>query len=171
MKRRLAVLLAGVCLLLMLGGCGAQKKEAEPTAAAVADVTGSTEDAGDTAETVTSEAQLLTEIDETAPGYVLVQTNRFSGFLALPAEGEERREIRQAQEDGSEWVNVLMMTPEGFVMIESDCPGHDCEQQGMVTLENMQDRVLWNMIICAPHQLTLSLYTPAEAAALAERQK
>ena len=58
------------------------------------------------------------------------------------------------------------MTPEGFSMIESDCEGKDCIEEGEVTLENRQDRLLWNMVICAPHRLTLSLYTPEEAVEL-----
>ena len=61
------------------------------------------------------------------------------------------------------------MTPEGFCMTEADCEGHDCIEEGEVTLENMQDRLLWNMVICAPHRLTLSLYTPEEAAELSRK--
>ena len=82
----------------------------------------------------------------------------------LPEEGEKLQAIVQKHEDGSEWRNVIRMTPEGFCMIESDCEGHDCIEEGEVTLDNMQDRLLWNMVICAPHRLTLYLYTPEEAA-------
>ena len=85
------------------------------------------------------------------------------GFLALPAEGEQTQEILQTLGDGTCWRNVIRMTPEGFCMTEADCEGHDCIEQGEVTLGNMQDRILWNMVICAPHRLTLSLYTPEEA--------
>ena len=110
---------------------------------------------------------LLIQVRETdpAPGYILLQTENSTGFLALPTEGEQIQEIIQKHADGTEWRNVIRMTPEGFVMIEADCEGHDCIEEGEVTLENMQDRLLWNMVICAPHRLTLSLYTPAEAAA------
>ena len=78
--------------------------------------------------------------------------------------GEKTQEILQRHEDGTEWRNVIRMTPEGFCMTESDCEGHDCIEEGEVTLSNMRDRLLWNMVICAPHRLTLSLYTPEEAA-------
>ena len=61
------------------------------------------------------------------------------------------------------------MTPEGFCMIEADCEGHDCIEEGEVTLTNMRDRLLWNMVICAPHRLTLSLYSPEEAAAMSRQ--
>jgi hypothetical protein len=90
------------------------------------------------------------------------------GFLPLPEEGERTQQIIQTLEDGSVWRNVIRMTPEGFSMIESDCEGKDCIEEGEVTLENRQDRLLWNMVICAPHRLTLSLYTPEEAVELSK---
>ena len=68
-------------------------------------------------------------------------------------------------QDGAGWRNVIHMTPQGFSVTEANCEGHDCILEGEVTLENMRERMLWNMVICAPHRLTLSLYTPAEAAA------
>ena len=79
------------------------------------------------------------------------------------------QEIIQTQPDGTVWRNVIRMTPEGFCMIEADCEGHDCIEEGEVTLTNMRDRLLWNMVICAPHRLTLSLYSPEEAAALSRQ--
>ena len=91
------------------------------------------------------------------------------GFLPLPTEGEKTQEILQRHEDGTEWRNVIRMTPEGFCMTESDCEGHDCIEEGEVTLSNMRDRLLWNMVICAPHRLTLSLYTPEEAAEISRQ--
>ena len=114
---------------------------------------------------------LLIQVRETdpAPGYILVQTDQSAGFLPLPTEGEKFQAIVRTLEDGTEWRNVIRMTPEGFCMIESDCEGHDCIEEGEVTLENMQDRLLWNMVICAPHRLTLSLYSPADAAEISRR--
>ena len=107
--------------------------------------------------------------DDPAPGYILLQKEYSAGFLPLPAEGEKTQEILQVLEDGTIWRNVIRMTPEGFCMIEADCEGHDCIEEGEVTLENMQDRLLWNMVICAPHKLTLSLYTPEEAEKLSRQ--
>ena len=117
-------------------------------------------------EAVSESLQLMIQVRETdpAPGYVLVWGENSAGFLPLPEEGEKLQAIVQKHEDGTEWRNVIRMTPEGFCMIESDCEGHDCIEEGEVTLENMQDRLLWNMVICAPHRLTLYLYTPEEAA-------
>lgn len=104
-----------------------------------------------------------------APGYILVQKDDLMGFLPLPTEGEQIQEIIQERTDGSVWRNVIRMTPEGFCMTDADCEGHDCMEEGEVTLENMRDRLLMNMVICAPHLLTLSLYTPAEAAAISRQ--
>ncbi len=116
----------------------------------------------------TEEERLVLQIQvretDTAPGYVLVWGEHSSGFLPLPEEGEKIQAIVQKHEDGTEWRNVIRMTPEGFCMTESDCEGHDCIEEGEVTLSNMRDRLLWNMVICAPHKLTLFLYTPEEAA-------
>ena len=114
---------------------------------------------------------LLIQVRETdpAPGYILVQTDQSAGFLPLPTEGEKFQAIVRTLEDGTEWRNVIRMTPEGFCMIESDCEGHDCIEEGKVTLENMRDRLLWNMVICAPYRLTLSLYSPADAAEISRR--
>ena len=125
-------------------------------------------------QTTQDEEPLLLQIQvresDPAPGYILLQSANTAGFLALPTAGEEIRTIRQKLDDGSEWLNVIRMTPEGFCMVEADCEGHDCIAEGEVTLENMKDRLLWNMVICAPHRLTLSLYTKEEAVRISGNQ-
>ena len=123
------------------------------------------------AETGRENATLLLQVRETdpAPGYVLVWKENSAGFLPLPEEGEREAAIVQRQADGTEWTNILRMTPEGFRMTEADCEGHDCISEGEVTLENRQDRLLGNMVVCAPHRLTLYLYTPEEAAGLSRQ--
>ena len=130
------------------------------------------EEAEQTEEPVSaSKLTLMLQVRETdpAPGYILLQGENTVGFLPLPTEGEQIQEIIQTQPDGTVWRNVIRMTPEGFCMIEADCEGHDCIEEGEVTLSNMRDRLLWNMVICAPHRLTLSLYSPEEAAALSRQ--
>ena len=131
----------------------------------------------ETAEPAAAEAEetdgkltLLIQVRETdtAPGYILLQGADSIGFLPLPEEGERTQEIIQTLDDGSVWRNVIRMTPEGFSMIESDCEGKDCIEEGEVTLENYKDRWLWNMVICAPHRLTLCLYTKEEAVELSK---
>ena len=97
-----------------------------------------------------------------AKAYVLVTTASQSGWLPLPEEGETSYPLRQLLPDGTEAVNVIHLTPEGVYMEDSTCEGHDCVQQGMVTLENRDERILSNMIICLPNQVTLQLFTPEE---------
>ena len=48
-------------------------------------------------------------------------------------------------------------------MEKSNCEGQDCVDEGEVTLENRQERILGNMVICLPHQLMLYLITREEA--------
>ena len=115
-----------------------------------------------------TEQPYLVQITEDDPsiGYVLVQLQYSGGLLPLPQEGEYTKTIRQAMEDGSEYVNVIHVTPTGFWMEESNCEGQDCVDEGEVTLENRQERILGNMVICLPHQLMLYLITREEAVSL-----
>lgn len=115
-----------------------------------------------------TEQPFLLQITEDDPSiaYVLVRMQNSAGLLPLPTEGEYTRTIRQTGADGSETINVLHLTPNGFRMEESNCEGQDCVNMGEVTLENREERVLWNMIICLPHQLSLELITREEALAI-----
>ena len=99
---------------------------------------------------------------EPARGYVLVTTATQMGFLPLPEEGEYSYHLQQILPDGTPAENVIHVTPEGVYMENSTCENHDCMEQGMVTLENRKDRILNNMIICLPNQVTLQLFTPEE---------
>lgn len=99
-------------------------------------------------------------------GYVLVSTATQSGWLALPTEGEQSFPLVQALPDGSETLNVIHLTPDGVWMEDANCANHDCMDQGEVTLDNIDERVLGNMIICLPNQVVLQLYTPQETMAI-----
>ena len=147
MKQRiLASLLA---LALLFSGCLAAAETAAPAETAVPE----------------DEHPLLTEITEDDPAiaYVLVTLSYSWGLLPLPLEGEYTKTIRQVLPDGSEYINVLHLTPEGFWMEEANCEGHDCIGEGEVTLSNREERALWNMVICLPHRLSAELITRAEA--------
>jgi len=104
--------------------------------------------------------------DDPSAAYVLVRLPSGGGLLPLPLEGEYTRTVRQVMADGTEAVNVLHLTSEGFWMEDANCPNHDCVSEGMVTLENREERVLWNMVICLPHQFSAELITREEALAL-----
>ena len=129
-------------------------------------VSGTLSSCAETAEK--TEQPYLVQITEDDPsiGYVLVQLQYSGGLLPLPQEGEYTKTIRQTMEDGSEYVNVIHVTPTGFWMEESNCEGQDCVDEGEVTLENRQERILGNMVICLPHQLMLYLITREEAVSL-----
>ena len=60
----------------------------------------------------------------------------------------------------------MHVTPTSVNMAASTCDNQDCVEQGVVSLSTMDDRVLGNMIICLPHQVTLELYTVEEMNAL-----
>jgi hypothetical protein len=141
LKRSIAAML----LVVMIFGCGSVCAETEET-----------------------EQPYLVQITEDDPsiGYVLVQLQNTAGLLPLPQEGEYTKTIRQKMPDESEMVNVLHITPTGFWMEESNCEGQDCIGEGEVTLENRQERILGNMVICLPHQMVLYLITREEAEAI-----
>ena len=82
--------------------------------------------------------------------------------VPLPEEGEVSYPLKQVLSDGTETENIIHLTPEGVYMEDSTCENHDCVNQGEVTLQNKADRILANMIICLPNQVTLSLFTPEE---------
>ena len=178
MKKTIALLAAAV-MLLVLSGCGkqndttaVQEKETANTEAPAAEeptqepVPAETEEATEAdANAREKEQPLLVQItaDDPSIAYVLVRMQNSAGLLPLPLDGEYTRTIRQTMADGSEAVNVLHLTPNGFWMEEANCEGHDCIEEGEVTLENREERVLWNMIICLPHQLSTELITREEA--------
>ena len=141
MKRRIAAVL--LVMFLAAAGCAVSGADAQ-------------EDA---------EQPYLGQVSEEDPsiGYVLVENRNQYGLLPLPAEGEYTKTIRQELADGSEYVNVIHVAPTGFWMEKSNCEGQDCIDEGEVTLENRQERILGNMVICLPHQLMLYLITREEA--------
>lgn len=65
-----------------------------------------------------------------------------------------------------DYVNTIAVTPDSVRMYESSCDNQDCVEQGVVSLENKDQRVLQNMIICLPNEVVLELYTPEELTAL-----
>ena len=138
--------------------------ETEKTAAGETE-TPSAEATETTAEDEAKEQPFLVQITEDDPsiGDVLVRMPNPVGLLPLPQEGEYKKTIRVAMPDGSEYVNVLHITTNGFWMEHANCEGQDCMKQGEVTFENREERILWNMIICLPHQLSAELITREEA--------
>ena len=58
----------------------------------------------------------LVQITDSDPSiaYVLVRMPNPIGLLPLPLEGEYTKTIRRTMDDGTEYINVLHLTPEGF---------------------------------------------------------
>ena len=77
-------------------------------------------------------------------------------YEPLPLAGEGSFTIKQDENTA----NTVHVTPDSVWMEHSTCENQDCVDQGTVSLENMKDRVLSNMIICLPNEVVLELYTP-----------
>lgn len=157
LKGMLICLLAG--LLAMAAIAGAENETASDAPEAEVAATVQPEDKAESG-----------EAPKPAKGYVLVTTATQSGWLPLPEEGEVSYPIRQVLPDGTEAENVIHLTPEGVYMEDSTCANHDCIQQGIVTLENREERILSNMIICLPNQVSLQLFTSEEVLQMVQGQ-
>ena len=93
-----------------------------------------------------------------ARAYLLVTVGGVA-YQPLPLTQEGDYTITQ-KATGAE--NVIHVSTEGVYMKSSTCENHDCVQQGEVTLDNKDARILGNMIICLPNQVTLELYSEQE---------
>ena len=96
-----------------------------------------------------------------AESYLIVRSP--SGLYA-PIPLNEDNSFRIRQENGDE--NVVHIGKNSFYMESSNCENQNCIGQGEVTLENRETRVLFNMVICLPHGISLELLTREEAYAL-----
>ena len=92
-----------------------------------------------------------------AESYLILTTN---GGISSPIPLNEENSFRVKQADGSE--NVVHIGKNSFYMESSNCDNQNCVGEGEVTLENRDSRILYNMVICLPHQLSLELLTAKE---------
>ena len=58
--------------------------------------------------------------------------------------------------------NTVSITQSSVHMLSSTCDNQNCVQQGVVTAENMERRLLGNMIVCLPNQVVLELVSRDE---------
>ena len=93
-----------------------------------------------------------------AESYLVLTT---SNGIHAPVPLNEDNEFKLTQADGSE--NVVHIGKNSFYMASSNCENQNCVEQGEVTLENRETRILFNMVICLPHNLSLQLLDRAEA--------
>ena len=151
-NKNLWIILAAVVLIIAVFGAGMLMK---PTPAQISNQTPPI--------AITTDAAAVTaEPLAEAKAYLLVTVGGVT-YQPLPLTGEGEFSITQGE---SGMVNVVHVTPDSIWMADSTCDNHDCVEQGTVTLATMNDRVLGNMIICLPHQVTLELYTAGEMDAL-----
>ena len=53
--------------------------------------------------------------------------------------------------------NKVRITPEAVYMEDADCQGQDCVKMTEITRDNLETRVLRDMIICLPHKITVQV--------------
>lgn len=90
-------------------------------------------------------------------GYVVLSVNGRQYGDPIPMDRDKIITLRQ--EDGM--LNRVHITPEKVYMESSTCENQDCVEQGEVTLDNYQTRILSAFIICLPNGVTVEL-VPAE---------
>ena len=157
------ILLAAVLLLVGLSARHSSDNNTKPTTASESEDNreegseSSTEPADRYSENVRAAAAEYFSKNP-ADSYLLIRTNQ-SASPPIPL--NEEYSFTVSQPDGSE--NVIHVGVNSFYMESSNCDNQNCIQEGTVTLENMNQRVLFNMVLCLPHQLSLEMLTAPEA--------
>lgn len=163
MKKRDLILILGLCALaglLLLVGLAQRGALAVPAGLSAAPSEAAETSAPPASETV--RAAVAAFFDEyPAASYLVVTT---ANGVHLPVPLREENEFRLTQADGSE--NTVHIGRDSFYMAASNCDNQSCVQQGEVTLLNREARLLFNMVICLPHNLRLELLDRAETEAL-----
>ena len=67
----------------------------------------------------------------------------------------EAHTVRILQDNGDE--NTLLLTGESVRMESANCEGQDCVRMEEVTRDNLETRVMFGMIICLPHRLSVEV--------------
>lgn len=128
------------------------------TAAAPIEMPQATEESSPVTVTEPQTTDAAEATDAPAKAYLLVTVGG-TVYQPLPLNQEGRYTITQ-KATGAE--NVIHVTEDSVNMESSTCENQDCVDQGVVSLENKNERILANMIICLPNQVSLELYTPDE---------
>ena len=68
---------------------------------------------------------------------------------------EEAHTVKVIQENGDE--NTLVLTGDRVYMESANCEGQDCVHMEKVTRDNLETRVMFGMIICLPHRLSVEV--------------
>lgn len=159
MKRKkdfivIAALILAALLLLLVGYLSRGKAEPAPAPVETAEA------AADGYSDFVRESVRAYFEEYPAESYLLVTTGS-SVYSPIPLNADNA--FRITRQDGSE--NVIHIGKNRFYMESSNCDNQNCVQQGEVTLDNREQRLLFNMVICLPHELQLELLTRTEAEA------
>lgn len=161
-RKRLSITLVIVLIALALlgyamaqqtfsGDSSAPQATVAPTATPA--TTGQTEAEAETEAEATPQPTLYP-----AESYLRVTTStRVFEPIPLLEDGS----LRLTQGEGVE--NIIHVGHNSVYMESSTCDNQDCVQQGEITLDNRDSRILYNMIICLPNQVSLELLTAEEA--------
>ena len=95
--------------------------------------------------------------DKEPMAYLRVQVDAEVLPLIPLAEGGEYTVTQPTGE-----TNIIHTTAQGAVMHFSTCKNQSCIQQGEVSLDNRDMRVLGSMIVCLPNKVVVELLTPDE---------
>lgn len=91
-----------------------------------------------------------------AEAYVYIIVNgRISAIYPVGEEGDV------TLDQGNGRVNVVHITENGFYMASSTCDNQLCVQQGEVTTDNYQQRILGASVLCLPNNVDLELVVPS----------
>ena len=60
-------------------------------------------------------------------------------------------------DQGNGIVNHVVVKDGAIDMMDSTCPDQQCVQQGEMSMENYEQRILRNWIVCLPNQVTIEL--------------
>ena len=91
-----------------------------------------------------------------AEAYLYIIVNgRISAIYPIGEEGDV------TVDQGNGKVNVVHLTGNGFYMASSTCDNQLCVQQGEVTIDNYQQRILGASVLCLPNNVDLELVVPS----------
>ena len=159
----LILVLLGVASALLIGGLSLRKPATAAQATPAPSAAPVSSSAPAEAAVSESARQATEEYFEAYPAESYLILRLGDGvYSPIPLSGENS--FRITQPDGSE--NVIHIGLNSFHMESSNCDNQNCVQQEEVTLENRDTRLLFNMIICLPHNLSLEMLTREEAEAL-----
>lgn len=117
--------------------------------------------------TAAPEAAAAPEITDVPEATATPDLSQVEAFLVVTV-GDKTYQPIPLTEEGyyrlrhGDCINIVHVTPTSIDMHEANCENQDCVEQGEVTLENKDTRILGNMIICLPNQVTLQLYSRDE---------